>query len=375
MIIGLNLLYLLPRIVCGTETYAAGLIGGLAEIDKQNEYYVFVNRESAEWPLPDRPNFTRVVCPVSSVSRSTRYFYEQVRLPKLLKKYRVDVLHSLGYVGPLYSPCPSIVTIHDLHYIDIAHNLGLIKRIMLRFFSTQSAQRANYIIAVSQFTKERLYRALKISSEKVVVTYEAAGEIGNLNMVMSSGELLQSYVIKKPYIVAFSGDGKVHKNIPRLINAFIALKEHCNHNLVLIGRLPPDIDLTALLKEEGMENRIVSTGYVPNAHIGTLLSNADVFVFPSLYEGFGIPILEAQQAGVAVACSSTGSLPEVAGHGAVFFDPNSVESITQTIDKCISDNNLRTELRCLGQENLKRFSWGKMARETLSVYQRIISKT
>ena len=106
MKIGINLLYLLPGVVGGTETYAAGLLQGLAEIDQRNEYVVFVNRESENWPLPQAANFTRVVCPVRAAGRASRYFFEQVRLPRLLAQYHIDVVHSLGYVGPLVAPCP-----------------------------------------------------------------------------------------------------------------------------------------------------------------------------------------------------------------------------------------------------------------------------
>src|SRR5437870_13548482 len=116
MRIALNLLYLIPGVVGGTETYAAGLLHGLANVDAQDQFVVFVNRESQQWPLPVSPNFTRVICPVSALSRSRRYFFEQVLLPRWLQKHAIDVVHSLGYVSPLFTSCASIVTIHDLNF-------------------------------------------------------------------------------------------------------------------------------------------------------------------------------------------------------------------------------------------------------------------
>jgi hypothetical protein len=113
MKIGINLLYLIPGVVGGTETYASGLLPGLAAIDQENEYVVFVNWESADWPLPEASNFSRVVCPVSATSRSQRYFFEQLRLPVLLKRHSVNLVHSLGYASPLSIPCPLVVSVRD----------------------------------------------------------------------------------------------------------------------------------------------------------------------------------------------------------------------------------------------------------------------
>jgi glycosyltransferase involved in cell wall biosynthesis len=369
--IGINLLYLIPGAVGGTETYAAGLLSGLARVGDGNEFFVFVNKRAAEWPIPENENFFRVVCPVEGSIRYRRYCFEQYRLPKLLRQYKIDLVHSLGYVGPLRSPCRSVVTIHDLNYIDIAHTIGMGKRLILKYFSTQTAKRSDHVITVSNFSKERLCQVLQLPSEKITVIMEAANKKNDMDTSINKNELLIHYGIKKPYIVAFGG-GTIHKNISRLIQAFVSLKDFLPHNLVLIGQIPPNIDLPTMLNNHGLNNRLIATGYVPNNHIDLLLSHADLFVLPSLYEGFGIPLLEAQKAGVAVACSTAGSLPEVAGESVIFFDPYSVDSIAQAIYKCLSDDNLCAELRHLGQDNLKRFSWEKTASETLEVYRRVM---
>lgn len=371
MRIGINILFLIPGVVGGTETYAAGLLSGLSQIDNGNEFFIFLNQSAADWPIPKNENFIRVICPVEGPIRYRRYFFEQYRLPKLLSQYKIDLVHSLGYVGPLRSPCRSVVTIHDLNYIDIAHTIGMGKRLILKFFSTQTAKRSDHVITVSNFSKERLCQILKLPAEKITVTLESINKKNNIDTSINTNELLTHYGIKGPYIVAFGG-GAIHKNIPRLIQAFVSLKDSLPHNLVLIGHLPPNIDLPAMFNDYGLNNRLIATGYVPNNHIDLLLNHADLFVLPSLYEGFGIPLLEAQQADVAVACSTAGSLPEVAGKSVAFFNPSSVNAIAQTIYRCLSDDRLRTELRRLGQENLSRFSWRKTASETLTVYRRVL---
>lgn len=367
MKIGINLLYLLPGIVGGTETYAAGLLSALAQVGDQDEFIVFVNRESKNWPLPEAQNSNRVICPVRATSRGRRYLFEQLRLPRLLTKYKIDVVHSLGYVGPLLAPCPSVVTIHDLNYITLKHTMPSRRRIVLRFFSTKSAQWANHVITMSNFSKGEISRGLKLNPDKITVTHLGPIRDGNTNSSENWAELKQRYGIREPYVVAFGG-GTLHKNIPRLIQAFALVKDDFPHFFMLIGRIPSNVDLSAESIGREVRDRIISTGYVPEDHIMPLLSHADLFVLPSLYEGFGLPVLEAQQAAVAVACSTAGSLPEVGGDGALYFDPTSVENITQTIRHCLADAELRSQLILKGQENFKRFSWKKTAQETLAVY-------
>jgi len=371
MHIGINLLYLLPGVVGGTELYAAGLIQGFSAINHEDKFIIFVNQEAADWPLPRAANIVRIICPVKGSNRSRRYLFEQSSLVNLLKKHKVDLVHSLGYVGPLASPCPSIITIPDLNYIDVAKDMRFVKRLLLRFFSTLAARRSDHIITISCFSKRRLNQALRLPNNKITVTYLAPGAKLNRGGEDSWPELAPLYRIKGPYIAAFGG-GALHKNIPRLIQAFAALKDQVPHSLVLIGRLPPDVNLATVSKEKGLNDRVIATDYVPSAHINTLLCHADLFVLPSLYEGFGMPVLEAQQASVAVACSTAASLPEVAGKGAMYFDPKSIEAISEAIYRCLFDSRMRMELCRLGQENLKRFSWERAAAETLAVYRQVL---
>jgi len=371
MKIGINLLYLLPGVVGGTEAYAAGLLRGLAEIDRGNEYVVFVNRESEGWPLPQAVNFTRVVCPVQAAGRAYRYFFEQVWLPRLLAKYHIDVVHSLGYVGPLVASCPSVVTIPDLNYIAMKQTMPGMKRTILRFFSIQSAQRANHVITISRFSKGEICRTIKLNPGKITVTHLGAMRNADSNSSGNWAELTRRYCIRAPYVVAFGGR-TLNKNIPHLIRAFALVKDAFPHSLVLIGHIPSNVDLATESKE--IRDRVTITGYVPEEHVLPLLNHADLFVLPSLYEGFGLPVLEAQQADVAVACSTAGSLPEVGGGGALYFDPTSVEHIADTIRRCLADATLRSQLILKGRANLARFSWNNTARETLSVYQDVFKQ-
>jgi len=367
MRVGINLLYLIPGIVGGTETYAAGLLRGLAQVASDDEFFIFVNRAAAGWPLPASPNFTRVLCPITGLNRVQRYLYEQIRLPLLLRQYGVDILHSLGYVGPVLASCPSVVTVHDANFVDL-ESIPAWRKIVLRLFVTLAAKRAQIIITDSDFSKNRLAKVLKLPIRKITVIH--AAPVVDDGPVLDWSEIKQLYSIKEPYLVAFGGKA-VHKNIVTLIKAFEVLGQEFEHSLVLIGHLPPNVKLTAI--EEHLRGRIFATGYIPRAHIWPLLSHAELFIFPSLYEGFGFPVLEAQHAGVPVVCSSGGALPEIAGDGAMYFNPLSVENLVQVIRRVLLSSEMRNALVRKGKENLKRFSWQKAAQQTVAIYKSVAS--
>jgi len=364
MRVGINLLYLLPGVVGGTETYAAGLLYGLAQLGSQNEFLVFVNKESAEWPIPQAANFIRIICPVAATRRTRRYLFEQLTLQRMLKEYEVDMVHSLGYVGPLRTPCPAVVTIPDLNYLAIGHTMPFFKRNFLRFFSSSAAKRAKVVITISNCSKNMICKDLELQPESVVVTHLGARWKDNLISDDHVSKIKARYGISRPYLVAFAG-GALHKNIPRLLKAFRELKEEISYQLVLIGHLPHDVNPERLSKD------VFATGYIPDEHVLPLLSGAEVFVLPSLYEGFGLPILEAQQVGVPVVCSTAGSLPEVAGGAAIYFDPYSIPDMADKIRRVSCSPALQAELRQKGLANVRRFSWGQTARETLAVYEKV----
>lgn len=374
MRIGINLLYLLPGIVGGTETYAAGLLHGLDRISTaEEEYIIFVNRESADWLLPENPKFKRVICPINGINRVKRYYYEQVNLKRLLQQYRISIIHSLGYVSPIRASCPSIVTIHDTNFVDLSRTIPLFRRYVFRYVSIQSARSAEYVITDSEFSKKRICRLIDIPSDKISVIHLAPRMDASEPSAGAWAELKKKYGITEPYIVAFGGGG-VHKNIIRLIEAHKILNRKIKKSLVLIGSLPPDVDDKLRYYHGGMQSSIITTGYVPDCHIFPLISHAELFVVPSLYEGFGLPVLEAQQAGVAVACSTAGSLPEVGGNGALYFNPFSVEGIKEAMERILLDKEYQLVLRERGFQNRMKYSWEQTANKTREVYMNVLAR-
>ena len=374
MRIGLNLLYMIPREVGGTETYARGLLEGLRRIGTSHEFVLFLNRESAGWKPAANSGFTSVVCPVNAVSRSKRFVYEHLLLRHEIRKHRIDLLHSLGYTSPLFLLCPTVVSVHDLNFLAFGNLMTFARRTMLRLAVREAVLRSNRVITISEFSRREILKAYNVAPEKVVVTYLAADKkspdtvTGQDSRTDGGMEWMQ-----EPYMVAFSATYP-NKNIPRLLEAYgEAKKWHAiPQRLVLIGH--------PFRMEDGNRNELVSkgdvvwTGYLEQRTMADVVKKADFMVFPSYYEGFGLPVLEAMAVGLPVVCSSAASLPEVGGDAVIYFDPFSIDDMAAKISAVANDASLRNELRKKGTENLKRFSWEKVARETVAIYDELLRR-
>lgn len=365
MLIALNLLYLIPGVVGGTETYATSLIHALAKADGDNEYVVFVNKGAADLDVTPGENFRRVVCPFIALRRIVRYSWEQAVLPFQLRREAPDLVHSLGYVAPLAARGPHVVSVHDLNYLGHRGRRTAAGRRAFRFFVEQTVKRADHIITISDFSRGEIVKNLAVDEKKISVIHLAGRETNGTQSAMTTASSIHS-PLPTPYIMAFSSLS-AHKNIARLVAAFGTISHLVPHSLVLVGHLPENPVFRTEIEKAGSD-RVRFTGYLPDDEVQSLIQHASLFAFPSLYEGFGMPILDAQHAGVPVACSAVAALPEVAGEGAYLFDPYSVESIANALSVCLLDMNLREKLVKKGCENAARFSWRKVARETLAVY-------
>ncbi len=374
MRIGLNLLYMIPREVGGTETYARGLLDGLRHIGTSHEFVLFLNRESAEWKPAADSGFATVVCSVNAVRRGKRFVYEHLFLRREIRKHRIDLLHSLGYTSPLFLQCPTVVSVHDLNFLAFGSLMKFARRTMLRLAVKEAVLRSNRVITISEFSRREILKTYKVPAEKVVVTYLAADTttpepLGGQDPGSGAGREW----MREPYLVAFSATYP-NKNIPRLLEAYgQARSRHAiPQRLVLIGH--------PFWTEHGNRGELVRrrdviwTGYLDRRTMSEVVKKAEFMVFPSYYEGFGLPVLEAMAAGLPVVCSNASSLPEVAGDAAVYFDPFSIDDMTDKIVAVANDASLRNELRSKGAQNLKRFSWEKVARETIAIYDEELRK-
>ena len=230
----------------------------------------------------------------------------------------------MGYVGPLFSPCPHVVTVHDLIYEGYREHMEVRRRRWLRFFVRRSVKRATEVITVSESAKREIIDDIDVDASKVTVVHGAARDLSSA-AARDFGEVIRATCIRQPYVVAF-GSMNPGKNIGRLVEGFAA-STHRDVTLVIIGHTSSLPRLDSTVDSLGLRGRVVTTGYVPDDDVLPLLAGATAFAYPSVYEGFGLPVLDAQTLGVPVICSQAASLPEVAGDGALFFDPYNVDEI------------------------------------------------
>lgn len=369
MRLGINLLYLLPEKVGGTETYVRHLIRELAMLDHKNEYIIFTNRENHDTFNISNSNFSKFFCDVSAENKYARIAYEQLILPKKMKNQKIDVLHSPGYVSPLWGNFAKVVTIHDMQYKYYPQFLSRSKLTYWKYFIPKSARKSDIIMTVSNNAKHDIVNLLKIPHNKVIVTYESSrfmnssDDFEDLNIgALEKLQIKQNYILSVASLLP-------HKNLDRLIESFNLLNDD-SLQLVLVGSTGKSLDtIRDKIAKTKKEDKIVLAGFVSVDTLKLLYKKARLFVLPSLFEGFGIPLLEAMSLGCPVAASNRASIPEIAGDAAVIFDPTDMNDMTNAIIKLSEDEVLRKDMIERGLKRAQEFSWKKMAIETLSAYK------
>jgi len=286
----------------------------------------------------------------------------------------VDVYHATNYFLPPSRRARRVLSIHDLAFLVHPEWCspkvsGPFSRRIHRF-----AQEADLILAMSKATKGDIVRRLDVAEAKVRVTYEAAN--ASLQPVPGNeamGQVAERFGIRGPYLL-FAGTIEPRKNVFGLIQAFQRLAGSAPHQLVLAGAQGWNAkDTLSAMADPAVASRITRTGFVSTDDLAALYSAADAFVFPSFYEGFGLPVLEAMTCGCPVIASNTSSLPEVCGDAAVYCDPGDVESITGAIDRVLNDANLRARMIAAGHNRTQRFTWRSCAEATLAAYREAAS--
>jgi len=273
---------------------------------------------------------------------------------------------------PLLTKVPRVLTVHDLKVYALPDIYPVGRRLLRKYLIREAVRRADAIISVSSFTKQEIVSRFGVSEHVISVIHNAADF--HLPVDGSWSELALRLGIRKDYIVAFSSR-EVHKNLPTLLKAFAkpGIADHVQ--LVVVGHSPEGpMPLGSLADSMGIRSRIVFTGYLSELDRSLVLAHAKILAFPSLYEGFGIVLLEAMIAGVPIACADVTALPEVAGPAALFFNPLSVDDIASALQHLLVDGSLRHQLIIAGHERAREFSWEQSARQTLRVYEQVASK-
>lgn len=359
----------------GLGRYVEQLIEQLKHLDTEHEYVIFLKQETfASFDLPG-PKWKKVVADVRWYTLE-----EQLEMPGIISREKIDLMHFPHWNIPLMYRKPFVVTIHDLtmfhHARAEATTLGPVKYFIKdrvhRLLVRSAAKRAKHIFATSEFTKQDIVDTLKVSPEKITVTYQAPFKNSEFR-IRNSESLLQKFNLDTPYVL-YVGNAYPHKNLEQLIDAWkIIEEEHPEYTLVLAGKDSSFYERVRQHAKDRQCNNVIFTGYVSDEELQALYTNAHLYVFPSLYEGFGLPPLEAMTHGVPVVSSNASCMPEVLGSAALYFDPQSKEDMARVLREGIRNEEIRYTLGQNAKHEVKKYSWRQLAEHTHSAYMRALS--
>lgn len=373
MLIGINLLYLIPGKVGGTETYARELLSSMQQIiGRDDKLILFCTRDNSS-TFTATSNLRIITLPINASNRVLRLLAEQTLLPLACLSNKIDVLFSLGYSAPIIHPCPSVVTIHDLNWYYHPEDFSPLQRLVWKYLTIRSARFSDHIITISHASQASIQKVMDVSTKKITTILHGSSAIAPVS-IKSVNEALSSLGISKPYLFTVLA-GYPHKNLITLLKAFNKISNQFpTLSLVICGLSGrADIDNLKYIKDNHLGDRIKILGYVDNKVLTCLYLAAEIFVFPSAYEGFGIPITEAMQSGVPVVSSNAFSLKEVAGSGAVLVDPFAVDQYVDAITKLLSSSKARVEMSKRGYSRVSELKWSDAAIKVLTILSKLKS--
>lgn len=374
--IGIDCRMLGKRQATGIGNYIEQVVKRLITRDTEHDYVLFLKPENQHLIADNLPRVKKVVTDIHWYG-----WEEQVKFLRVLNREKLDLLHVPQFNVPILYRRPFIVTIHDvtqLLYPGPKRRMSLIRNLAFKAVFGHAVRKSLKIIAVSEYTKLKILEYFRVDTEKISVTYlgientyQEAPNYGKIN------ELKLRHGLKKPYLF-FTGAWRSHKNFIGLILAFEILKTSYGQDiqLVLGGQEDPrypDIRRTIEKLPEAIRTDVITTGFISDEDLQHFTKGALAYIIPSFIEGFGLNGLEAMAGQVPVICSKTGSLPEIYGDAAVYFNPSSPEEMAEKIFQTITDPALISQLRLAGDNRIKLYSWDRTAEKTISIYQKALS--
>lgn len=359
-----------PKTAKGLGRYLEQLLLGLKEQDQTNDYVILLSTENFN-EFTEAPRFKKVLAPWRWYSLA-----EQFYLPRLIKKLKPDLVHFPHFNVPLFYRGKFIVTIHDVllrrHHSRRASTLGplkfWLKKQLYLWVIGSAIRRARQIITVSQFTKQEILHFYHVPESKISVVYEGLTKLEKTGEISADKEALLRYNISKPYLL-YVGNAYPHKNLDFLLRAWPKISQFFSGQLVLVGHEDYFYQqLKNLATELDLGSSILFLGYVPDVDLAALYRLAKLYVFPSLYEGFGLPLLEAMNYGLPIVASDIPCLREIAGTAAEYFDPNDQNDLVEKFKNLLVNQDRQNELRQAGQKQCQKYRWPETVAEHLKIY-------
>jgi glycosyltransferase involved in cell wall biosynthesis len=366
--VGLNLVFLVPGETGGMEVAARELIAALPRVAPEWRFTAFVNREAAseDFGVPS------AVVPVRATNRVEWVRGEQLLLPRIAARAGCSVLHSLGSTAPAWGRMVRVTTIHDLNYLVVPDAHFGVRGLGMRVLVPLAAHRSHRVLADSHSTRDDLVARLRVPSTKVDVVPLGLGRPASAEPTPEDELRRRLELGTRPVLLCLSAK-RPHKNLGRLLEALAAIPAERRPAAVLPGYATPyERELREVSQRLGIATDVRFLGWTSGADVEGLFALATCFVFPSLYEGFGLPVLEAMARGVPVACSDCSSLPEVAGDAALLFDPADVTAMRAAIERLLGDERERNRLAEAGRRQAALFTWERAAKLTIASYDRAL---
>lgn len=350
----------------GNEVYVRNLLNQFARLDADSQFFAYLAKPFAEREIPSRFEVRQV-----SANPFKRL---GIDLCLRVRADRPDLLH-VQYTSPLNCPVPLVVSVHDVSYLEHPQYFTRFRAAQLKLTVKRSVQAAARVLTPSEFSKTAILRHYSIDEDKVVVVHNAASPVFRpIERQVALSAVEKKFQIAGPFVLMV-GDLQPRKNHIGLLHAFeevLRAHPHLPHSLVFVGKETwYSKELHREVAASSIASRVHYTGFVDDADLAHFYGACDLFVFPSFYEGFGLPILEGMACGRAVACSNLTAMPEVADGAAILFDPYSTSEIVRAMRDVLIDRELRARLERLGVQRAAQFSWERAARKTLEVYYEI----
>jgi glycosyltransferase involved in cell wall biosynthesis len=367
MVIGVDARPISQAQLTGIGVYLHSLLKAIQELDQKNHYYLISNKDIKFEVI--NPRWKKIERRLPKLFST---MWMQCCLPRIAGELKFDLFWGPRHHLPLFMPrrIKMILTIHDIVHVLFPHTMSLPNLVLERLLMRLSIRRGDYIIADSISTASGVREHYKIMPDKISVVYPGTPIVTEQNdsPVFEDEKLPEKYFL-------FVGTLEPRKNLKAIFHAFALLDaEKEDISLVIIGNIGwKNKDVMSLLKTHRYRSRIHFAGYVNNARLSFIYKNALCLLFPSLYEGFGFPILEAMNYGVPVITSNVSSMPEVAGDAALLVDPNDVQGLADAMNKVLANDDLRNTLKSKGHERAKKFSWKHSAEETLEIFEKVMS--